>query len=229
MEKERILLVEDDPNFGSVLRDFLSLQNFETTLAIDGAKGWSMYNQGNFDLVLLDVMLPEIDGFTLANLIIEQNPDQNILFLTARNQKEDMLRGFKLGASDYVTKPFDSEILTYRIKAILKRKESLQKASIENLKIGEFTLESDSRTLSIGTDKIKLSPKEAELLSMLGSNLNKTIERDIVLKQIWAEDTYFTARSMDVYLSKLRKHLSKDSNLKLETIHGKGFKLVLNS
>lgn len=223
-----ILLVEDDPNFGSVLKDFLGLQNFKVEWANDGAKGWSKYNQENYDLVILDVMMPEIDGFTLANMIIDQKPEQAILFLTARNQREDIINGFKLGANDYVTKPFDSEVLIYRIMVSIKKSQAESLNQTQGpIEFAGFKLDSDSRTLKHDGKEDKLSPKECDLLHLLAQNPNKVIEKDWILKTLWKEDSYFTARSMDVYLTRIRKLLASNPGIKLETIHGKGYKLII--
>jgi len=236
MANNRILLVEDDQNFGDVLRSYLEMHNYEVTLATDGAQGLESYNKGQYDLCIFDVMMPRKDGFTLAKEIREKDTEMPIIFLTARTMKDDVLQGFKIGADDYITKPFNSEELLYRIQAVLKR--SQQKADpreeIKEFPIGRYHFNFPLRILTFdpnGSDeeKAKLSPKEAQLLRMFAMYMNDILPRSEALTKIWGEDNYFTARSMDVFVTKLRKYLSKDENIEIVNIHGNGFQLLVRS
>jgi DNA-binding response OmpR family regulator len=236
MANNRILLVEDDQNFGDVLRSYLEMHNYEVTLATDGAQGLDSYNKGQYDLCIFDVMMPRKDGFTLAKEIREKDTEMPIIFLTARTMKDDVLQGFKIGADDYITKPFNSEELLYRIQAVLKR--SQQKADpreeVKEFNIGRYHFNFPLRILTLdpnGTDeqKSKLSPKEAQLLRMFAMYMNDILPRSEALTKIWGEDNYFTARSMDVFVTKLRKYLSKDGNIEIVNIHGNGFQLLVRS
>ena len=228
----KILIVEDDPNFGSILRDYLILNDYEVILAKNGIEGFEKFKTNEFDLCILDVMMPYKDGFTLAKEIREKNENIPIFFLTARALKEDVLKGFKIGADDYLTKPFDSEVLLAKIKNILNRK-SLSKSTEENFyqfefAFGEFHFNSKLRELKYKSNSpIKLSPKENKLLELLVLNINDLLTRDIALNKIWRDDTYFTSRSMDVYIAKLRKYLSLDSSIEIINIHGEGFRLLV--
>jgi DNA-binding response OmpR family regulator len=230
MENKRILLVEDDPNFGNILRDYLSLNDFEVTLAKDGLEGFVLFKNNDYDLCILDVMMPRKDGFSLAKDIRKQNTQVPIIFLTAKTMKEDVLKGYQAGADDYLTKPFDSEVLLYKIKAIFQRKESEAGKSEEEFEfeIGGFYLNSKLRQLIFkGGEPQKLSPKENKLLKMLAQHKNDLMPRELALTKIWRDDNYFTSRSMDVYIAKLRKYLSKDENVEIVNIHGEGFRLVV--
>ncbi len=229
MENNRILLAEDDPNFGTVLKDYLSLNDYKVTLAKDGLEGLIMFKNDDFDLCILDVMMPRKDGFSLAKDIRATNSEVPIIFLTARTMKEDVLKGYQAGADDYLNKPFDSEVLLYKIKAILQRQESEQ--SIEEdtfeFKIGKFDFNSKLRHLSYDGGEIqKLSPKESKLLKLLATHKNDLMPRELALTKIWRDDNYFTSRSMDVYIAKLRKYLKPDPNVEILNIHGEGFRLV---
>ncbi len=229
MKKKHILLVEDDPNFGNVLRDYLSLNDFEVTLAKDGLEGFVMFKNNDYDLCILDVMMPRKDGFSLAEDIRKKNTQIPIIFLSAKTMKEDILRGYKVGADDYLTKPFDSEVLLYKIKAIFERKDSeIGKTNeVFEFTIGGFYLNSKLRQLIFeGGEPQKLSPKENKLLKMLVQHKNDLMPRELALTKIWRDDNYFTSRSMDVYIAKLRKYLRKDENLEIVNIHGEGFRLV---
>jgi len=231
METTHILLAEDDPNFGVVLRDYLELHDYEVTLAKDGCKGITAFRKGQFALCILDVMMPEKDGFTLAREIKKLNPQVPVIFLTAKAMKEDMLEGFKIGADDYITKPFDSEVLLYKIKAILNRKNGAinQKEEQDKYKIGLYTFEVKLRMLQHQSHEQRLSPKEAELLGMLCRHLNDVLPREQALQQIWHEDSYFTARSMDVYIAKLRKYLKEDPSVEIINIHSQGYRLCVHN
>lgn len=231
MSNKRILLVEDDPNFGIVLKDYLSLSNFTVTHAKDGLEGLIMFKNNEYDLCIFDVMMPRKDGFSLAEDVRKTNKEIPIIFLTAKTMKEDILRGYQVGADDYLNKPFDSEVLLYKINAILQRKDS-EKGVEEDLfefVIGGFHLNSKLRHLSYnGAEPTKLSPKENKLLKMLAVHKNDLMPRELALTKIWRDDNYFTSRSMDVYIAKLRKYLKEDSNVEIINIHGEGFRLVAN-
>jgi len=229
MENNRILLVEDDPNFGTVLKDYLSLNDYNVSHAKDGLEGLIMFKNDDFDLCILDVMMPRKDGFSLAKDIRSSNSEVPIIFLTAKTMKEDVLKGYQAGADDYLNKPFDSEVLLYKIKAILQRKEADENVEedIFEFKIGKFDFNSKLRHLSFdGGDSQKLSPKESKLLKMLALHKNDLMPRELALTKIWRDDNYFTSRSMDVYIAKLRKYLKHDENVEILNIHGEGFRLL---
>ena len=226
---KNILLVEDDVNFGAILNDFLKLHSYNVTLAKNGIEGLEKFKKNDFGLCILDVMLPFKDGFTLAKEIREINKDVPLFFLTAKTLKDDMLKGYKIGADDYLTKPFDSDILLLKIKSIFKRKKiNSSESDLQYLyKFGDFTFNSKLRTLSYNDkSNIKLSPKENQLLKLLLIHLNDLMPRELALVKIWNDDNYFTSRSMDVYIAKIRKYLQKDSSLEIENIHGEGFRLI---
>ena len=228
--KKKILLVEDDNNFGSILRDYLILHSYETTLAKNGIEGLEKFRKHNYDLCILDVMMPFKDGFSLASDIRSINDEVPLIFLTAKSLKEDVIKGFKIGADDYLIKPFDSEILLFKIKSIFKRKISLKKATDNKVDyiFSSFRYNSKFRELQFKNDKpITLSPKEGKLLTLLLDNMNDLTTREEALVKIWNDDNYFTSRSMDVYVTKIRKYLSKDPKIKIENIHGKGFKFSI--
>ena len=231
MKYKKILMVEDDPNFGSILRDYLSLNSYETTLAKNGIEGFEKFKKEDFALCILDVMMPYKDGFTLAKEIRDKNNNVPIFFLTAKTLKEDVLKGFKVGGDDYLSKPFDSEVLLAKIKAILNRQNTPEIPSSEKFifKIGDFNFNSKLRILSNNEHNIKMSPKESQLLRLLVLHLNDLLPREIALNKIWRDDNYFTSRSMDVYIAKLRKCLSYDPNIEIINIHGEGFRLVVKS
>jgi two-component system OmpR family response regulator len=226
-QKARILLVEDDPNFGSVLKNYLELNEYHVVLAQDGYSGYDQFVSGKFDICILDVMMPRKDGFTLAKEIREKDEQIPVIFLTAKTMKEDMLSGFQVGADDYITKPFDSEVLLFKLKAILKR--SLDKTADplqKEFDVGRYHFNFDHRTIAINGHLTRLSPKEAELLRMLCLHKNELLPRQKALKEIWGDDNYFNARSMDVFITKLRKYLKEDEAIDIINIHGKGFRLV---
>lgn len=233
----RILLVEDDQNFGDVLRSYLEMHDFDVTLATDGAAGLESFRKGEFDLCIFDVMMPKKDGFTLAKEVRERDAEMPIIFLTAKTMKEDVLQGFKIGADDYITKPFNSEELLYRIQAILKRSQAKAdpREEIKEFNIGRYHFNFPLRILTYTDEdtgeqeKDKLSPKEAQLLRMFCMYMNDILPRSEALTKIWGEDNYFTARSMDVFVTKLRKYLKKDSNIEIVNIHGNGFQLLVRS
>lgn len=225
-----ILLVEDEVNFGMVLRDYLMMKDFDVTLIRDGEKGLETFKAESFDLCILDVMMPKMDGFSLAKAIRELNDAVPIIFLTARSMKEDVLQGFKLGGDDYITKPFDSEELLYRVKAVLKRAENA-KDSEEVLphafSFGAFEFDHRLHTLHYQGEPQRLSPKEADLLRLLLLQKNELLTREEALNTLWGDDNYFNARSMDVFISKLRKRFKPEPEIKIENVHGRGFRLVV--
>jgi two-component system OmpR family response regulator len=224
--KPKILLCEDDPNLGMVLKNYLELNDYDVVLERDGRLGLAAFQREKFDLCLLDIMMPNVDGFTLAKDIRDINPDIPLFFLSAKTMKEDIIKGYKLGADDYITKPFDSEVLLMRIKAMLKRNEELNKESANiEFDLGQYHFNPKLRELSKNGESQTLSPKENELLRMLAEYKNDLLPRDIALKKIWGSDTYFNGRSMDVYIAKLRKYLKDDENIKISNIHGSGFRL----
>jgi two-component system OmpR family response regulator len=231
-ENKKILLVEDDANFGAVLKDYLILNDFDVTLAKNGMEGFEKFKKDTFDMCILDVMMPYKDGYTLAKEIRDKNKEVPIVFLTAKSMKEDVLKGYKVGADDYLNKPFDSEVLLMKIKAIMLRKatDSKTDATKFEFEIGGFHLNSKLRFLTFkGVDPIKLSPKENELLKMLAVFENDLMPREMALTKIWRDDNYFTSRSMDVYIAKLRKYLKLDENVEILNIHGEGFRLVIKN
>lgn len=226
--KKHILLVEDDSNFGDVLRSYLELDGFLVTWEKDGESGLKAFKAGQYDICILDVMMPVMDGITLAKEIRFSNHLIPIIFLTAKGLKDDVLKGYKSGADDYVTKPFDSEVLLYKIKALLKRGVSgkSQLPEVYEYTLGKIYFNYKLRYLEAEGKKQKLSPKEAELLLMLCHHMNDVMPRELALKQIWQDDNYFTTRSMDVYIAKLRKYLKSDPSLKIVNVHGAGFQLL---
>ena len=228
---KKILIVEDDYNFGSILKDYLTLNSYKVVLATNGKDGYDKCFSDDFDLCILDVMMPYKDGFTLGKEIREKKEDLPIFFLTAKTLKEDVLRGFKIGADDYLTKPFDSEVLLAKIKAILKRKNLIKVPEVEEFlfEIGKYNFNSKLRLLSYqSNDSIKLSPKESQLLRLLILYKNDLLPRSIALSKIWRDESYFTSRSMDVYIAKLRKILEEDKDIEIQNVHGEGFRLIVN-
>ncbi len=226
--KPQILLCEDDTNLGMVLKNYLELNDYNVTLERDGKLGLAAFQREKFDLCLLDVMMPNMDGFTLAEEIRDVNPDVPLFFLSAKTMKDDIIQGYKLGADDYITKPFDSEVLLHKIKAILKRNEELHREEVNaEFDLGKYHFNPRLRELTIDGKTQTLSPKENELLKMLSEYKNDLLSREIALKKIWGSDTYFNGRSMDVYIAKLRKYLREDPALEIVNIHGNGFRLVV--
>ena len=227
-KKYKILLCEDDSNLGLVLKNFLELNDYEVTLERDGRLGLGAFQREKFDLCLLDVMMPNVDGFTLAEEIRDIDPDVPLFFLSAKTLKEDILQGYRLGADDYITKPFDSDVLMHKIKAIIKRNEEDHKVT-DNLEfeLGAYHFNPKLRELKFKDSTQVLSPKENELLKMLAEYKNDLLTREKALKKIWGSDTYFNGRSMDVYIAKLRKYLKEDSTIEIVNIHGNGFRLVV--
>jgi two-component system, OmpR family, response regulator len=227
MNKIRILLAEDDNNLGLLLRNYLKAKNYETELFVTGTQALEAFRANPFDLCILDIMMPEMDGLTLAREIRSKNPEIPIIFLTAKNQKEDILDGFKSGADDYMTKPFSIEELLYRIEAILRRSTSSTPEKKEGpYTIGEYSFDPLKQLLIFGDQSKKLTTKESELLELLCRHGSEILERNFALKTIWIDDNYFNARSMDVYITRLRKYFRKDPSIKILNIHGKGYKLI---
>jgi len=226
-KKYKILLCEDDTNLGMVLKNYLELTDYDVTLERDGRLGLAAFQREKFDICLLDVMMPNMDGFTLAEEIRDVDPDIPLFFLSAKTMKEDIIQGYKLGADDYITKPFDSEVLLLKIKAMLKRNEEENKIN-DNIEfdLGGYHFNPRLRELKIGSAVHILSPKENELLKMLAEHKNDLLPRERALKKIWGSDTYFNGRSMDVYIAKLRKYLKEDTQIEIVNIHGNGFRLV---
>ena len=225
-EKMKILLCEDDENLGMLLREYLQAKGYDTELCTDGEAGYKAFLKEKYDLCVFDVMMPKKDGFTLARDIRQSNQEVPIIFLTAKTLKEDILEGFKIGADDYLTKPFSMEELTFRIEAVLRRVRGKKNRDRSSYKIGSFTFDTQKQVLSHGNEQTKLTTKESELLSLLCAHANEILQRDFALKTIWIDDNYFNARSMDVYITKLRKHLKADENVEIINIHGKGYKLI---
>ncbi|MDR0745592.1 MAG: response regulator transcription factor [Mediterranea sp.] len=225
-EKMRILMCEDDENLGMLLREYLQAKGYSAELYSDGEAGYRAFLKNKYDLCLFDVMMPRKDGFTLAQEIRTVNADIPIIFLTAKTLKDDILGGFKIGADDYITKPFSMEELTFRIEAILRRTKGRKNKENSIYRIGKFTFDTQKQILSIDGKNTKLTTKESELLTLLCSHANEILQRDFALKTIWIEDNYFNARSMDVYITKLRKHLKVDPAIEIINIHGKGYKLI---
>jgi two-component system OmpR family response regulator len=227
MKRVSILLAEDDPNLGQLLKNYLGVKEYETVLVTDGAQALKLFRKDKFNLCLLDVMMPEMDGFTLAREIRAIDPNIPVIFLTAKNLKQDVIEGFKSGADDYLTKPFSMEELAYRIEAILRRSSRREEeAPRDQYTIGGFTFDVTKQLLTFKEQPQKLTTKESELLELLCRNRNQILERNFALKSIWIDDNYFNARSMDVYITKLRKYLSKDGKVEILNIHGKGYKLL---
>lgn len=225
-----ILLAEDDTNLGFVIKDLLEDEGYDVKLATDGVAALQKFNEMSFDLCLLDVMMPLKDGFTLAENIRASKPDMPIIFLTARGVTEDKVRGLKLGADDYITKPFENEEFLLRIENVLKRtgKQKRGEPTPDVIQIGSFSLDHKNLMLTYadGTQQ-KLTAKEAKILRILGMSANRVMERELVLNAVWGKDDYFTGRSMDVFITKLRKYLSLDPKIKIVNIHGVGFKLEI--
>lgn len=227
MIKTRILLAEDDENLGSLLKEYLNIKGYETELYPDGNKAFKGFIKEHFDLCILDIMMPGKDGFTVAKEIRLINSDIPIMFLTAKSHKEDVLEGFAIGADDYIIKPFSMEELLSRIEAILRRtKHGLDGDSRDVFQLGNYVFETKKQLLTHGTKVQKLTTKESELLKLLCTNKNKVLERNFALRTIWIDDNYFNARSMDVYITKLRKYLKDEPSIEIINVHGKGYKLI---
>ena len=226
IENARIMLCEDDENLGMLLREYLEAKNYNVDLCVDGEAGFNTFQTNKYDLCILDVMMPKMDGFTLAYKIRELNADVPFMFLTAKTMKEDVKQGFELGADDYITKPFSMEEVVFRIEAILRRVKGKKNTNSSIFQIGKFAFDSKKQTLSYDNVVEKLTTKEADLLKLLASKQNELLQRDYALRAIWVDNNYYNARSMDVYITKLRKHLKDDPQIEIINIHGKGYKLI---
>lgn len=222
MKIYKVFLVEDDKNFGTVLKTYLEMNRYSVTWVDDGQYAFDRFTQQSYDICILDVMLPHVDGFTIATEIRKANQHIPFIFLTAKSLKDDVLKGFKVGADDYITKPFDSEVLLYKIKAILRRK-SINQEDSKMITVGKYAYDTSRRILKLGDSEVKLSPKEGALMQLFASNVNKVVNRDLALREIWGESSYFTTRSMDVYITKLRKYLKEDADIQIENVHGSGY------
>ncbi len=224
--KPRLLIVEDDPNLGEILSEYLSLKGFETTLKRDGEEGGVAFKEDKYDLCILDLMMPKKDGFSLAKEIRSMDDEVPIIFLTAKSMKQDIIKGFTVGADDYMTKPFSMEELLLRIQAILKRSKPRKDSFPTKFELASLSYFHQENKLVTAKREINLTTKENELLKIFFENINQTVLRSVALKKIWKDDSYFNARSMDVYIAKVRKYLNDEPSIKLLTIHGEGFKLV---
>ena len=227
MEKTKILLCEDDENLGMLLREYLQAKNYNVTLAPDGEAGYQLFTNDKFDLCILDVMMPKKDGFTLAQDIRKTNNNIPIVFLTAKTLKDDVLEGFRIGADDYITKPFSMEEMLLRIEAIMRRLNGKHNKNGNEYQLGSMIFDIQKQTLTTVNGITKLTTKECDLLALLVQNANSILERDYALKAIWLECTTYNARSMDVYITKLRKIIKDDPEVEIINIHGKGYKLVI--
>ena len=225
--KLHILLCEDEESLGMLVREYLQAKGYDAELYLDGEAGYKAFVKGKYDMCLLDVMMPKMDGFTLARELRSINSEVPIMFLTAKNLKDDILEGFKLGADDYLTKPFSMDELVYRMEAILRRVKARSRQMATRYQLGRFTFDTQRQLLSIDDKSTELTTKESVLLTMLCTHMNDILERDLALKTIWIDDNYFNARSMDVYITKLRKHLKDDPNVEINNVHGKGYRLVV--
>lgn len=227
MSKEKILLVEDDDSLGFMIQDLLSLNGYKVHLAKDGKEGLHYFNKSTYDLCLIDIMMPKKDGFSLVEDIRKINPAMAVIFLTARNQKEDKIKGLKLGADDYITKPFDSDEFLLRVKAILRRSGNTEKEESNSnlIKIGNYTFDKNSLQLQSPDFSKRLTKKEAALFKLLCEHKGKVLEREVVANLIWGDDSYFVGRSMDVFITRLRKYLKSDPSISISNIHGVGFRL----
>lgn len=223
----KVLLAEDDKNLGNILKNYLIAKGFETDLFPDGKQAWEAFEKETYTFCIIDVMMPVMDGFTLADKIRSRNKEIPMLFLTAKSLQEDKLKGFNLGADDYMTKPFSMEELLARMKAILRRSQEMEQNKEQRLfTIGDFEFDYDRQVLKDGNEERKLTSKESDLLRLLAQHENDTLDRTEALKKIWHDDSYFNARSMDVYIAKLRKYLKSDPNIELINVHGVGFRLI---
>ena len=230
-KNKQILLVEDDVNFGTVLRDYLQMNGYIVVLARNGLEGFEKFKKNEFDVCILDVMMPYKDGFTLAKEIRSKDKSIPVVFLTAKSMKDDVLKGYKIGADDYLTKPFDADILLKKLEVLIQRtQKSVQKSKPKSrIVIGDFIFNPRLRTLTYKKNTpTNLSPKENQLLLMLVETQNDLLSRNKALNEIWNDDNYFTSRSMDVYIAKLRKYLRDDASVEIANIHGEGFRLITN-
>jgi DNA-binding response OmpR family regulator len=227
--KTRILLAEDDENLGSLLQEYLNARNYEADWVTNGEKAFKAFEKNHYDICILDVMMPVKDGFTLASDIRMLDSEMPIIFLTAKAMKDDVLEGFSLGADDYITKPFSMEELIYRIEAILRRLKGGNEPKDNIYELGKFSFDVQKQSLKFEDEVKNLTTKETELLKLLSNNMNRVLDRNFALKAIWIDDNYFNARSMDVYITKLRKYLKQDPDVKIINVHGKGYKLIIDN
>lgn len=227
-DRRNILLVEDDLNLGIILKEFLEVKEYSVTHCLNGEEGSKVFSRDKFDICILDIMMPKKDGFTLAKEIREKDELTPIIFLTAKSMHSDKIEGFKLGADDYVTKPFSTEELLLRINAVLKRTTEPRsvKGNINEFNIGDYQFDSTRQLLMYKKEKQKLTSKENDLLKLLCIYNNDVLDRSLALKEIWKDDNYFNSRSMDVYITKLRNYLKKDNSVEIVNVHGQGFKLI---
>jgi len=226
--KAHILLAEDDDNLGLLLQEYLNAKGYKTDLFANGEAALKAFKNSSYDLCLLDVMMPLMDGFTLAKEIRIINEKVPVVFLTAKSLKNDVVEGFKIGADDYITKPFSMEELLFRVEAILRRTKGLIVQEKTSFTIGEYVFNADTQELVYKDKVIKLTTKESELLLLLCQNINQVLDRNFALKKIWFDESYYNARSMDVYITRLRKHLSEDPRIEIMNVHSKGFKLIIH-
>lgn len=227
-QKVKLLLAEDDENLGLLLKEYLVVKGYDADLYPDGELAYKGFMKNHYDICILDIMMPKKDGFSLAKDIRIVNAEMPIIFLTAKNLKEDVIEGFKIGADDYITKPFSMEELIFRVEAILRRTSQDSMANNQMIfKLGKFTFDTLKQTLTDGVETVKLTTKESDLLKLLCQNANNVLERNFALKSIWIDDNYFNARSMDVYITKLRKHLKDETGVEIINVHGKGYKLII--
>jgi len=224
-QQKRILLVEDEENFGSLLQNYLQLSNYDVVWMKDGAQGYSAFFKETFDVCIFDVMMPNMDGFTLTEKIRDKDTSTPIIFLTARNMREDMIRGYKSGADDYLSKPFDIEILLLKLEALFQRSVNESTNETPFYQLASYTYETATRKLDHDLETRKLSPKEGALMQLLCEHFNQVSPREKALRKIWGEDSYFTTRSMDVYITKLRKYLQHDGSLSIQNVHSSGYML----
>ena len=225
--KLHILLCEDDENLGMLLMEYLQAKGYDAELCLDGEIGYKTFMMGHFDLCVLDVMMPKKNGFELAAEIRQQTADLPIIFLTAKNLKEDIIQGFKIGADDYLTTPFSMDELVFRMEAIMRRVRGKKNTNVTQYRIGNYTFDTQRQVLAINGTQTKLTTKESELLALLCQHANDVLQRELALKTIWIDDNYFNARSMDVYITKLRKHLKQDPQVEINNVHGKGYRLIV--
>ncbi len=226
MSEIKILLAEDDGNLGSLLKEYLTVKGYNTQLEVDGEKAFKAFKNDRFDLCIFDIMMPKKDGLTLAKDIRIDNNSIPIIFLTAKSMKDDVIEGFKAGADDYLTKPFSMEELLLRIEAVLRRSNIIKSEKPTIFNLGKIVFDSNKQSIETDGTEVKLTTKESELLRMLCENKGEVLERNYALKAIWNDDNYFNARSMDVYITKLRKHLKNEKSIQILNIHGRGFKLL---
>ena len=231
MDNLKILIVEDDPNLGQILSEYLEIKGLTATLCKDGEEGLDSYNHGVFDLCILDIMMPKKDGFTLAREIRNKDKNVPIIFLTAKSMKEDTIKGLKIGADDYMTKPFSMEVLLLRIQAVMRRvgRNNSEGLNSSVFRFGKYKFDNNKRQLETDGEITKLTTKESELLKLLVVNKNKTLQRSIALNNVWGDDSYYNSRSMDVYITKLRKLLKDDDSIQLLVVHREGFKLLIEN